>query len=102
SWEMRDKPGYGLGPAGLADYPSRYARRIWGDSVVFWLPALRAIVDTHGVDKVMLGSDTPPLPFPLSRSVQAVDRLNLPASERAAILGDNAVALFRLPARAAV
>lgn len=97
SWEIREQPSYGLGPAGLTALPSSYARRIWVDTVVFWRPALRAVLDTHGVDKVMLGTDTPPLPFPLSRSVEAVDELELSSDARAAILGGNAVALFRLP-----
>ena len=76
--------------------PSAYARRIWVDTVAFWAPALRAALDTYGVDKVMLGSDTPPLPFPLARCVQNVRDLGLPPHEEAAVLGDNAVALFRL------
>jgi hypothetical protein len=45
----------------------------------------------------MLGSDTPPLPFPLTRCVADVEALNLPEPERTAILGGNAVSLFRLP-----
>jgi aminocarboxymuconate-semialdehyde decarboxylase len=97
SWEIRDDPNIGLKPGTLSAPPSTLVRRIWADTVLFWTPALRATIDTYGVDKVMLGSDTPPLPFPLSRCVADVEALNLPDAERTAILGGNAVALFRLP-----
>jgi aminocarboxymuconate-semialdehyde decarboxylase len=42
--------------------PSHYVRRVHVDSVVFTEAALRVLVDTFGVDRVMLGSD---YPFPL-------------------------------------
>ena len=42
--------------------PSHYVRRVHVDSVVFSESALRVLVDTFGVDRVMLGSD---YPFPL-------------------------------------
>jgi aminocarboxymuconate-semialdehyde decarboxylase len=97
SYELREHPSYKLDPE-MPQAPSVYARRVWVDTVVFWAPALRAAIETFGVDKVMLGSDTPPLPFPLSKPVEMIEGLGLPERERAAILGENAVALFRLPA----
>jgi aminocarboxymuconate-semialdehyde decarboxylase len=98
SYELREHPSYSLAPSPISAPPSEYARRMWVDTVLFFGPALRAAIDTFGVDKVMLGSDTPPLPFPLAKSVNEVEALRLPERERAAILGDNAVALFRLEA----
>lgn len=98
SYELREHPLYTL-PVELAGPPSSYARRVWVDTVAFWQPALRAAIETFGVDKVMLGTDTPPLPFPLAKSVEHVRALGLPPEQEAAILGDNAVALFRLPTR---
>jgi aminocarboxymuconate-semialdehyde decarboxylase len=98
SYELREHPLYTL-PVELTGPPSSYARRVWVDTVAFWQPALRAAVETFGVDRVMLGTDTPPLPFPLAKSVEHVRALGLPPEQEAAILGDNAVALFRLPTR---
>jgi aminocarboxymuconate-semialdehyde decarboxylase len=95
SYELRGKPTYGLDPE-QPHPPSYYARRLWVDTVAFWLPALRGAVETFGVDKVLLGSDTPPLPFPYAKSVDLVRELGLPPQAEAAILGDNAVRLFRL------
>jgi aminocarboxymuconate-semialdehyde decarboxylase len=97
SYDIRHLPTYGLDPA-LPHAPSEYARRIWVDTVAFWLPAMRAAIETFGVDKVLLGTDTPPLPIPLAKSVELVRALGLPARDEQAILGDNAVRLFRLQA----
>ena len=97
TWEIRDDPHIGLKPGTLSAPPSAIARRIWVDTVLFFTPALRAVVETYGADRAMLGSDTPPLPFPLTRCVADVEALHLPDAERAAILGENAIALFRLP-----
>ena len=97
SYDLREHPLYTL-PVELTGPPSSYARRLWVDTVAFWQPALRAAVETFGVEKVMLGTDTPPLPFPLGLSVEHVRALGLPPEHEAAILGDNAVALFRLAA----
>ncbi|MBX5489808.1 MAG: amidohydrolase [Chloroflexi bacterium] len=100
SYDIRHQPTYALDPE-LPLPPSAYARRLWVDTVAFWPPAIRAAIDTFGTDKVLLGTDTPPLPIPLARSVEIVRELGLPAEAERAILGENAIALFRLPRRAA-
>ena len=96
SYDIRDQPTYALDPE-LPHPPSAYARRMWVDTVAFWLPAMRAAVETFGVERVLLGTDTPPLPIPLAKSVELVRALGLPPDQEQAILGDNAVKLFRLP-----
>jgi aminocarboxymuconate-semialdehyde decarboxylase len=45
--------------AGSAHAPSQYLDRFYVDSVVFTEPALRLLVDTVGVDRVLAGSDYP-------------------------------------------
>jgi len=45
-----------------AEPPSRYIGRFYVDSVVFDERALRLLVDTVGVDRVVVGSD---YPYPL-------------------------------------
>jgi aminocarboxymuconate-semialdehyde decarboxylase len=42
--------------------PSHYAYRVYVDSVVFTEPALQVLIDVHGEDRVLLGSD---YPYPL-------------------------------------
>jgi len=44
--------------------------------------------------RLVFGSDNPPVPFPLRRSLDHIDELDLTADERAAVLGANARALF--------
>jgi aminocarboxymuconate-semialdehyde decarboxylase len=70
--------------------PSQYVDRFSVDSVVFDPRALRLLVDTMGVERVMMGSD---YPYPLGeRPVGDVVRRSdfLSADEAAAILGGNA------------
>jgi aminocarboxymuconate-semialdehyde decarboxylase len=76
--------------------PSSYARRFHVDSAVFDPGALRLLVETMGVDRVMLGSDTP---FPLGE--QQIGSLvhgfpGLTADEKAKIMHDNACRFFGL------
>lgn len=69
--------------------PSHYADRVHVDSVVFTESALRVLIDAHGADRVVLGSD---YPYPLGeRPAGAVVRsAALDDGQRAAILGGNA------------
>jgi len=76
--------------------PSSYARRFHVDSAVFDEGALRLLVDTMGIERVMLGSDTP---FPLGE--QQIGSLvhgfpGLTATEKARIMHDNACSFFGL------
>lgn len=70
--------------------PSHYAPRAYVDSVVFTEPALRVLLDAHGPDRVVLGSD---YPYPLGeRPAGAVIRgADLSNDERSALLGANAL-----------
>ena len=70
--------------------PSHYLDRFSVDTVVFAEPALRLLVDTVGVDRVMLGSD---YPYPLGeRPVGGLVRGApfLTESDRGRLLGGNA------------
>ena len=69
--------------------PSHYVGRFSVDTVVFEQPAFRLLVDTLGVQNVMMGSD---YPYPLGeRPAGAVVRQSHLGDEaRHAILGGNA------------
>jgi aminocarboxymuconate-semialdehyde decarboxylase len=84
------------GPDYLTTAPSEYLKRVYVDTVSWHPPAVRCAIETVGLDHVMLGSDFPPVPMPLKRSVEAVLALRLPPEAEAKILGDNAAALFRI------
>lgn len=95
--ELRDyKP---LGPWGdvhLARPPSSFIAKLDLDTVTFGPRALRPAIDMVGIDHIHLGSDGPPLPFPLSKAVANVDSLELSEEDRAAVLGGNSARLFGL------
>ena len=78
--------------------PGDYLDRFSVDSVVFDDRALRLLVDTHGAERIMLGSD---YPYPLGeRPVGKVvrDATFLDEAQRSAILGGNAAAFLGLGA----
>jgi len=70
--------------------PSAYADRVYVDSVVFSETALRVLIDVHGADRVMLGSD---YPYPLGeRPAGSVIRAaDLPAEKQDRLMGVNAM-----------
>ena len=86
-----------LGPWGdveLPEPPSAYVVRLYLDTVTYGTAALRPALERVGPDHVVFGSDRPPVPFDLERSMGHVKALGLPADQEAAILGANARALF--------
>jgi len=95
--ELRDYAP--LGPWGevqLSRPPSAFIAKLDLDTVTFGPRALRPALDLVGAGHVHLGSDGPPLPFPLSRALANVDALGLSPADRAAVLGGNSARLFGL------
>ncbi len=95
--ELRDyKP---LGPWGevrLERPPSEYVRRLHLDTVTFGVAPLRLALETVGSDRVVFGTDGPPVPFAASRHLATVRELGLDDDAMAAVLGGNAQQLFGL------
>jgi aminocarboxymuconate-semialdehyde decarboxylase len=93
--ELRD---YGpLGPWGdvhLPEPPSAYVARLHLDTVTYGPALLRLALDRVGAERLVFGSDNPPVPFPLGRSLGHVDALGLTGAVRSSVLGSNARALF--------
>lgn len=74
--------------------PSAYLRRIYFDSIVYDQRTLAYLVDTVGADRVIYGSD---YPFRLGDMTGVLARVDaLPAAERDAVRGLNAMREFRL------
>jgi aminocarboxymuconate-semialdehyde decarboxylase len=83
---------------GTSEYPpSRYLGRFYVDSIVFDHRALRLLVDTVGLDRVVIGSD---YPYPLGErpAGNVVRRAEfLTDRQRRRILRDNAEVFLGAP-----
>jgi len=83
------------GKAAVANPPSTYAGRFWVDSITHSASALRFVLDTHGADRVVLGSDYP-FRMGYDDPVGVLDEAGLDAPTRARILTANAEAFLGL------
>ena len=62
------------------------------------LPSARGAcaIDTIGIDHVVFGSDSPPVPLPLARAVDTVKQLKIPNEDKQKIFSGNAAKLLGL------
>jgi len=82
--------------------PSHYLKRMYLDTVTYNLPAVKMVLEWMGPDRVIYGSDAPPLTSLKPRAIKLINDLDLPAAARDAIFWANAARLLKLPlARAA-
>lgn len=96
--ELRDYAP--LGPWGevrLSEPPSAFVGRLHLDTVTYGPALLRLALERVGAGRLVFGSDNPPVPFPLQRSLGHVEALELAPADLAAVLGGNARALFVQP-----
>jgi aminocarboxymuconate-semialdehyde decarboxylase len=96
----RMRQSFATAPADNAD-PLTGFRRLYVDSVVYDARTVRFIADMLGPDRVLMGTD---LPFAIAEGepVKLIDACGFSATERAAILGETAATLFRVPVAATV
>jgi aminocarboxymuconate-semialdehyde decarboxylase len=93
--ELRDYAP--LGPWGdvhLPEPPSAYVARLHLDTVTYGPSLLRLALERVGPRQLVFGSDNPPVPFPLRRSLDHVDALGLSETDCSSVLGANARGLF--------
>lgn len=96
-YELRHDLSFGpWEPDLLTRPPSTYIRQLYFDTVSLHPPAILCAVETAGVEHVLFGSDFPPVPVPLKRSVDAVRASSIPAEDKKKILGGNAARLLGL------
>jgi len=79
----------------LKKRPTEYLKQMYFDSLIFTGEALRHLVAVAGVSQVMLGTD-----FPYPWTTTSVDHIlstpGLTDDDKIAVLGGNAIKLFRL------
>jgi aminocarboxymuconate-semialdehyde decarboxylase len=77
--------------------PSTYLKEFYYDTVNFDSAALALAVEFAGVERLLAGSDYPHRIGSLRAMRDSIERLQLPASDRARVLGDNAAGLLEGP-----
>lgn len=96
-YELRHDTSFGpWEPDLLTRPPASYIQQLYLDTVCLHPPALLCAVQTVGVDHVLFGSDFPPVPIPLKRSVDTVRNVTISEEDKQKILGDNAAKLLGL------
>jgi aminocarboxymuconate-semialdehyde decarboxylase len=75
--------------------PSHYLKKVWFDTVVFTPQQLRALVETFGADRILMGTDYPYDMGEYDPVAHVVDA-GLGEAEIAAICGGNAERLLEM------
>lgn len=80
----------------ITDKPSLYIRRLSVDTATPSAPLLMANVQTLGADRMMFGTDSPPLSISLQEGIDQINALPIPDSDKQKIFSGNARRLFKL------
>ena len=98
AYELQDE-AYFLGPYEpmlIKHAPSHYLKMVNLDCTSYHTPAVRCAIDTVGIDRIIFGTDAPPL-FPLKeRGIAVVRDLQLDPVDEEKIFSGNAKRLLKL------
>lgn len=96
-YELRKDESFGQWePDVMTKPPAAYMKQLYFDTVCYHPPAVQCAIDTVGIDHVVFGSDSPPVPIPLRRAVDTVEQLKVSEDDKKKIFGGNAAKLLGL------
>jgi aminocarboxymuconate-semialdehyde decarboxylase len=98
AYELQDEAFF-LGPYApmkIKHKPSHYLQRMYLDSVTYNEPAVKLALAWMGADRVLYGSDAPPLTSLKPRAIALIRDLDIPASDKDKIFSGNALRLLKL------
>ena len=98
AYEMGDEAFF-LGPytpMKITRKPSEYMKRLYMDSVTYNEPALKMVLEWIGPERVLYGSDAPPLTSLKPKAIKLIKELDVPEEIREKILWGNAAKLLKL------
>src|SRR5262244_2023153 len=95
-----EDPDRGAIMAGLSADPMDYFRRFYADTALFGAThAVRCALEFFGADHVLFGTDMPlGGPSVVGDTIADIEALDLPDADAAAIFGENARRVLRIPA----
>lgn len=86
-------------PMMISKKPSDYARdQLYFDTASYSAPVIKLGIETVGVEKMVFGSDAPPLVPLLPKMRGLIESLKLPPDQQEAIFTGNASRLLKIPA----
>jgi aminocarboxymuconate-semialdehyde decarboxylase len=83
-------------PMKIKRKPSEYMKRLYIDSVTYNEPALKMVLEWMGPERVVYGSDAPPLTSLKRKAIDLISNLEIPQQSRDAIFWKNAAGLLKL------
>ena len=98
AYEMGDEAFF-LGPyvpMKIKRKPSDYLKRMYLDTVTYNEPALKMVLEWVGADRVIYGSDAPPLTSLKPKAIKLIKDLNIPEADSDKIFCKNALKLLKL------
>jgi len=94
-YELRKDMSFGpWEPDVMTRPPASYMKQLYFDTVCYHPPAVQCAIDTIGIDHVVFGSDSPPVPLPLARALDTVKQLKISEDDKQKIFGRNAAKLL--------
>jgi aminocarboxymuconate-semialdehyde decarboxylase len=83
-------------PMRIKRKPGDYLKRVYMDTTSYHPPAIRCAIETIGAQRLVLGTDAPMLLKLKRPGLDAVRNLDIPATDKAAIMGETARRLLKL------